>query len=108
MRDYNRRKSKHNKKFVDKLAEKIDDLSLKMEQMKLDEYVFFMQNPRKMIWPNFIAGLSRGFGIAVGFTILGALMVYLLQYIITLNLPGISEFIGKIVKLVEFYVNKRA
>jgi len=105
-----RRKNNYNKRGrnVRKLVEKINELSLKMEKMKLNDYVYFMQHPAKMIWPNFLAGLSRGFGIAVGFSILGALLIYILQYIITLNLPGISAFIGKIVEHVEYYLDGRA
>ena len=39
------------------------------------DYVELFRHPRRMIWLNFVAGLARGFGMAVGFTVIGAVFL---------------------------------
>jgi hypothetical protein len=50
---------------------------------------------------NFVAGLARGLGIAIGATLIFALMVEFLRRLIMLNIPGIGSFIAEIVQIVE-------
>lgn len=83
------------------LAKKIEELAVAMEKMKLAEYVELLNRPGRMFYINFFAGVARGLGMAVGFTILGALVVYTLQRLQVLNLPVIGEFIADIVKIVQ-------
>lgn len=83
------------------LLEKIEELSLRMERMNLAEYIEMLNNPKRYLVINFTAGVARGFGIAVGFTLLGALVIYLLQRLVLLNLPLIGDFIAEIVRLVQ-------
>ena len=52
-----------------------------------------------MVRVNF-RGPGRGLGMAVGFTLLGALVIYLLQRLVLLKLPLISDFIAQLVRLV--------
>jgi len=92
--------------ILDALVKKVDDMSLKMEKMKFVDYVYFLEHPRKMLWANFINGLARGFGIAVGFTILGAVAIYILNEIVKINLPYIGQFISEIVKIVQSSLQK--
>ena len=83
------------------IEKKVDEISLNMEKFKLIDYVNYLKNPRKLLYANFISGVARGFGIAVGFSLLGALGLYLLQKIVMLNLPLIGEFITDIVDIVQ-------
>ncbi|WP_027627825.1 DUF5665 domain-containing protein [Ruminiclostridium cellobioparum] len=91
----------NNNQLLDSLNKKIDEMSLKMEKMKFVDYVYFLEHPRKMLWANFISGMARGFGIAIGFTLLGAVAIYILNKIVQYNLPYIGEFISEIVKIVQ-------
>ena len=70
-----------NNQLIESLNKKIDEMSLRMEKMKFVDYVYFLEHPRKMLWANFINGMARGFGIAIGFTILGAVVIYILNII---------------------------
>ncbi|MTI69920.1 MAG: hypothetical protein FH751_06695 [Firmicutes bacterium] len=83
------------------LEDKVYDLALKIEKTKIAEYVDILDNKWRLLSINFVAGLARGFGMAVGFTILGALFIYIAQRIITLNLPVIGDFIAELVKIVK-------
>jgi hypothetical protein len=84
-----------------KLEGLVKKLSLDLEKMKLAEYVELLNNPKKLIWINFISGIARGLGTAIGFSILFALLLYFLQKIVVLNLPLISDFIADIVRMVQ-------
>ncbi len=83
------------------LAEKLERLSVDMEKAQLKEYVNLMHKPWQLIWRNFISGLSRGVGIALGFTFFAATIVYLLQFLGALNLPIVGDYIADIVRIVQ-------
>lgn len=54
--------------------------------MGLDEFIEYIRSPWKMLWPNFIAGVARGFWALVGATIVIALIWWTLAVIIDLPL----------------------
>ena len=82
-------------------SDKTEQIATLLGESRFDEYVEMISNPKKIIRRNFIAGLARGFGMAIGFTVLGAIGVYILQKLVVLNLPFFSNFIAEIVKLVQ-------
>ena len=88
-------------KKKDDLDKKIDEIGIALEKTKITEYVDFINNRKRLIYVNFIQGLARGFGMAVGFTLLGALILYMLQELIKLNIPLIGNFITEIVRIVK-------
>lgn len=90
-----------------RLEAKVDELIMAMEKMKLAEYVEYLHNTRKMLAINLMAGIARGLGMAIGFTILGAVVLYLLQKIVMLNLPLIGNFIADIVEMVNEHMNAK-
>jgi len=83
------------------LAQKIDDIALSMEKLGIAEYVEMLNSPRRLFFLNFWAGVYRGFGMAIGFTILAAVVLYILQKIVVLNMPLIGNFIAEIVNIVQ-------
>lgn len=83
------------------LKQAVDKLSLYMEKMKLAEYVELLNSPKRLLWVNFMAGLARGLGMALGFTVLFAIVVIFLQHLVKLNLPVIGDFIAQLVSLVK-------
>ncbi|MDU4959835.1 MAG: DUF5665 domain-containing protein [Sporomusaceae bacterium] len=83
------------------LLSQVRRLAIQLEKMRIGEYMELLQKPRRLLFLNFIGGLARGFGIAVGATVVFALMVELLRRLILLNIPGIGYFIAEIVRIVE-------
>ncbi len=83
------------------IEEKLDKIAITLEKTKIAEYVDLINNRKRLLYVNFIQGLIRGFGMAIGFTALGALFIYFLQSLIKLNLPLIGDFIAEIVKIVQ-------
>jgi hypothetical protein len=90
-----------NKTEVKELESRVEKISLMLEKAKIGDYVTMMTKPKTMMINNFVAGLARGFGMAIGFTILGAIVVYLLRQAVFLNIPIIGNFIAEIVKIVQ-------
>lgn len=89
------------KSLHDKVLAELQRVSENIEKFKLAEYIELLNNPRRHLWLNFIGGLARGLGVAVGFTILGALVIMLLRRLMYLNLPLIGDFIADIVLIVQ-------
>lgn len=87
--------------MLTKIKKQIDKMSELMEKMKIADYVELMQSPYRLLWLNFVGGLARGLGMAIGFTLLGAIVIYILQKAVLLNLPVIGNFIAHIVKIVQ-------
>lgn len=83
------------------LSQKIERLSVDMEKSQLKEYVNLMHKPWQLIWRNLLSGLSRGVGIALGFTFFAATIVYVLQFLGALNLPIVGDYIADIVRIVQ-------
>ena len=90
-----------NPEILDKLNRKIDEIILAMEKLGIAEYVNMLNNPRRLFFINFWSGLVRGFGMAIGFTILAALVIYILQKLVILNMPLIGRFIADIISIVQ-------
>nr|WP_240489045.1 DUF5665 domain-containing protein [Cohnella thermotolerans] len=89
------------RRTLDALAGRIDRLATELEKAELREYVNLMQKPWSLIWRNFVSGLTRGIGIALGFTFFAATIVYLLQLLGALNLPVVGDYIADIVRIVQ-------
>lgn len=87
--------------FKSKLEQKVDEIALKLENIKINSYVELMEDNKKLIKKNFIAGISKGIGMAIGFTILGAIALLLLRRVVALNIPVIGRFVSDIAQIVE-------
>lgn len=60
-----------------------------------------IQNPIRILFLNFLAGLARGFGIAIGLTLIAGAFLVLLTRLANLNLPLIGKYIADIVRIVN-------
>jgi len=72
-----------------------------LESLRIAEYMDLLERPVKLILINFIAGIARGLGIAIGATVIFAVLLNFLHQLILLNVPGIGGFIAEIVHIVE-------
>jgi len=87
--------------LIEGLNLRLAELTRQLERTRLAEYVSLVEQPRRMLLLNFAAGVARGVGFAIGFTILGAILIYLLQRVLALNLPGVGGFIAAVIRIVE-------
>ncbi|NLW49179.1 MAG: hypothetical protein GXY86_17830 [Firmicutes bacterium] len=72
-----------------------------MERANLAEFMQLVQNPVRLIFLNFLSGLARGFGIAIGLTIIASLFLLFLTRVASLNLPIIGKFVAELVRIVN-------
>lgn len=83
------------------VVRQIDRWIASMERLRLADYVRYVDNRKRMFWQSFWGGVARGVGMAVGFTILGALLILILQDLAKHNLPLIGDFLAQIVSVVQ-------
>lgn len=82
------------------LREQLERMLTSLERMRFEEYLKYVDNRKRQLANSFLLGLARGAGTAVGFSILGALVVMLLQNLAKKNLPLIGGFLAELARLV--------
>ena len=83
------------------MANKLDEHLAQLERLRLPEYIRYLEDRRRFYRMQLLGGIVRGLGTAIGFTILGAVLVWLLQGLAQRNLPVIGDFLAEIVSLVQ-------
>ncbi len=76
------------KKMPQKQQEEVEWLIDAIWAVWLEEFIEYIRSPWKMLWPNFIAWVARGFGALVGATIVIGLVGWSLAILIDLPLIG--------------------
>ena len=94
-----RKKIKNEQK--EKLQNSIDNLIRIFQKSNIEEWSYLLGNRKEIIKRNFIAGIARGVGIGIGVTIITAILIIILQKIVTLNIPIIGEYISDIIDIVQ-------
>lgn len=87
------------------LEQKMERLSWALEKTALSEYAELWRHPWHMIWLNFVAGIARGLGTIIGFSLLGALIIYLFQKTFVRHLPNYASYIADLVRIVQFHLS---
>lgn len=85
----------------ERLEHRLREVLLALEKSRLAEYLELLERPRRLIYLNLLAGLARGLGMAVGFTILGAVVIWMLRSSFLANMPVIGSWIAQLVRIVE-------
>ena len=72
-----------------------------LERMRLDDYVEYISNRRRMIWSNILYGICRGLGFTLGFTVLGAMVIVILRSVVVDNIPLIGGFLAEVIRAID-------
>jgi hypothetical protein len=83
------------------LQEQIERLAVHLERTQFAEYVQLLNRPRRLLLLNFVSGIARGVGSGLGFTVMLAVLLIILQELAILNLPLIGKYIAEIVQIVK-------
>jgi len=94
-------KKKNSTDNIKFLTAKLEQLVHHLEVMRIAEYLEMLQKPKQLIWTNFIAGIARGLGMAVGATVIFALMIEVLRRLVLLNMFGISSFLADLMNIID-------
>ena len=96
------KEKKQNKSKVEKeLLESVDKLNFTLSKNNILELAELLGNRKQLLIRNLMTGIAKGVGIGIGVTIITAVLVILLQKIVTLNIPVIGEYIADIVEIVQ-------
>ena len=105
--DYSLNGSDNQKEYFKTLKvieHKLESLILIIERSRIREYMMLTDNKRRLFVTNFVAGLGRGFGQAIGFTLLAALVIYFISEWV--NLPIIGRYIAEFLDIVDKFRGK--
>lgn len=70
-----------------------------LDFLGIRDLISFLKNPTRLFFLNFLAGLGRGLGFALGFTVLAAIVIYLLRRAV--SVPVLGNYIAKILEFIE-------
>ena len=90
-----------NKEKINLLEKSVNQLNKMLQEGNFIELTYLLGNKKEIMIRNLIAGIFRGVGIGIGVTIITAVLIFLLQKIVKLNIPIIGEYIADIVEIVE-------
>lgn len=89
------------RRIYDQLLERLEKVVQRMELIHLEAYLRYVKNWRKRLFVDFLSGIVRGIGFSIGFSVLGALLIYILRNMALANLPVIGRFLADVVRIVE-------
>ena len=88
-------------KLEKRLLKNLEDLNFVLTKNNILDFAELLGNKKELILRNLMTGIAKGIGVGIGFTILTAILLILLQKIVTLNIPVIGDYIADIVEIVE-------
>ena len=89
------------KRKLSYLEEKIDKLNTILIEANIRELSYIIGSKNQILIRNILAGIAKGIGIGIGFTLTTAVIIYILQKIVKLNLPIIGDYIIDNIDIVQ-------
>ena len=77
------------------LENQIENLNKTLAESNIREFAELLGNSKKLLLKNLIAWISRGICIGIGVTVITAILIILLQKIVTLNIPVIRRIYSR-------------
>jgi len=75
------------------------ELLKKFDFWGVADFIAFLKSPTKIFFLNLLAGIGRGLGFALGFTILTAIVILLLRRAV--SVPVIGAYISKVLEFID-------
>lgn len=93
-----------NDKEQEKPTPNLEDIEQPQLMKKFDfwgigEFITFLKNPTRIFFLNLLAGIGRGIGFAFGFTVLTALIIFLLKRAV--SVPVIGNYIAQLLEFIQ-------
>lgn len=83
------------------ISGEIDRLARRLENSGITEYVKLSMNTRRILWLNFLSGISRGLGFTIGTAFVLGVVFKILSGIIDMNIPYLTELLTEFVRMVK-------
>ena len=92
------------KRMLAGIEHRVDELASSLDKSRYRKYLEYAADTRRMLKNSFLIGIARGIGSGIGFTLMAALVIYILQKLASSSLPILGDFIADLLDIVE---NKR-
>ena len=83
------------------LSARLDRLAATLERMRLDEYMEYVTDRKRVFFSHLLFGMLRGMGFAIGFSILSAVVVVLMRHLVVENIPLIGGFLAEVINAIQ-------
>lgn len=91
----------NNAKDLGLIKRYLERLMLIIERSRIRDYMMLTDSKRRLFIINFVAGLGKGFGQAIGFTLLAGIVFFILTKWV--NIPIIGKYIAELINIVDMY-----
>ncbi len=89
------------------IDERVKKIAIHLEKTDIADYVELMNRPGKLLFRNLLAGIARGVGVAIGFTVFMITLLYFLRALGALDIPIIGDYIADIIEIVQNQLDGR-
>lgn len=86
---------------AERLTFAMNRLALMLEKSRFSDYVLMMSKTKQLMYKQFLAGIARGVGYGIGFLLLAAVAIYILQAVASWGLPYIGDFIARLLEYIN-------
>ncbi len=99
------KKKKHSdteiKRRLNLIELSLQSITYKLERSHFYDYIEYVSSEKRIIRRAFFMGVLKGLGTAIGFSLIGAIIIYILNLLAKSNLPYIADFISEIIDIIE-------
>jgi len=94
--------------LLEKFNATAERLASHFEKGVIQDYMKYVGNPWKVLATNLLAGIMRGFGLAIGITVIFAVIMIVLTRILShlITLPFVGQQIAQLVEMVNGYLKE--
>jgi len=85
----------------ERLVERLEKIAGSLERMRLEEYMRYVCDRKRLIIYSLLQGILLGFGITLGVAMLGALVAIIIRNIVVENIPLIGGFLAEVVHAIQ-------
>lgn len=89
------------------IEDRVQKIATQLEKTEIADYVELMNRPGKLLFRNLLAGIARGVGVAIGFTVFMISLLYFLRALGALDIPIIGDYIADIIEIVQHQLEGR-
>lgn len=79
----------------------MNEFDHRLQKKREENLMSFSKKSWSFLYWSFLGGLARGFGIAVGLTIIAGLFILILTKLASLNLPIIGKYLAELVTIIN-------
>lgn len=89
------------KDAIAKEESRMAKIAYSLEHSRFLDYIDYTNRPRWIFWRNFMIGVARGVGLTIGTAIIIAIAIKILQHLISMNIPFLTDMLIEFVQFIK-------